>query len=208
MAIYNTISGLDARKKTAKTEKLMSDINKDVNQGQIEIQSKLNQLDAKLDKISSGNEVIKEEMFLPAGSKTSIDNATTELKVFSDKLQQDVDKLNADSIEEKLKVYHTLYKKCSNDCNTALDKFKDILDKIDGGGSGGGYSNNFTSFKDDISNFLSNLTLEQTVIIVNITGCICIIISLISLFTIFYGNILIDKLNLDTRFPRVGKLIN
>ena len=55
---------------------------------------------------------------------------------------------------------------------------------------------------------MSNLTLEQTVIIVNITNCICIIISLISLFTIFYGNILIDKLKLDTRFPRIGKLIN
>ena len=38
-------------------------------------------------------------------------------------------------------------------------------------------------------------------------GCITIFISLISLFTVFYGNVLIDKFNIEIRFPKLGKLI-
>lgn len=59
----------------------------------------------------------------------------------------------------------------------------------------------------DLSDFLSSLTFEQTVAIVNISGCIAIIISLISLIIIFYGNILIDSLQLEKRYPRIARFI-
>jgi len=90
-------------------------------------------------------------------------------------------------------------KRCQNTSSTLLE----ILNKISK--SGGGNNSNYTI--DEISNFLSYLTFEQTVAIVHIFGFIVIIISLISLFTVFYGNKLIDYFQLENRLPKVARFI-
>ena len=55
--------------------------------------------------------------------------------------------------------------------------------------------------------FLSSLTFEQTVAIVNISGCIQIIISILSLMIVFYGNILIEHFKLEEKYPKIANFI-
>nr|AYE93284.1 hypothetical protein C0988_000030 [Termitomyces sp.] len=84
-----------------------------------------------------------------------------------------------------------------------LDKLSKILDNID---KGSGNSSHWQSVQ-DLTNFINYWNFEQTVAMVNISGCIAIIISLLSLFVVFYGNILIKYFHLEECFPRLAKFI-
>ena len=128
----------------------------------------------------------------------------------------------ADQIKNFLNDFDEVLKKAFSECGKSLNTLQDIVDKISTTGSGGNKTNyimdntsNLSSYLSDksnytvkeISNYLSTLTFEQTVAILHIFGCIVIIISLISLFIVFYGNKLIDNLNLENRFPKIARLI-
>lgn len=55
--------------------------------------------------------------------------------------------------------------------------------------------------------FLSTLTLEQHVILFNLIGLISLLYISISIFSIFFGNKIIDRLNLQSHFPKLAKFI-
>ena len=55
--------------------------------------------------------------------------------------------------------------------------------------------------------FLSTLSLAQHVVIFNLIGLISLLNVSFSLFSIFFGNIIIDKLNLQKRFPKLANYI-
>jgi hypothetical protein len=69
----------------------------------------------------------------------------------------------------------------------ALDRFSDLID----------------SYKQ----FLETLTPDQTVALVNIFGYYMIFQTLISICFIIAGDIIIEKLNLESRYPRLSKFI-
>lgn len=104
--------------------------------------------------------------------------------------------------QNKFQEFSELLLESLKTCRTGKVELKEMLDKITKSSSNG---NNYTI--DDISNFLSTLTFEQTVAILHIFGFIVIIISLISLFTVFYGNLLIDYFKLEQRFARLARFI-
>lgn len=104
--------------------------------------------------------------------------------------------------KNKFQEFSELLLESLKTCRIGKVELKEILDNVSKSSSNG---NNYTI--DDISNFLSTLTFEQTVAVLHIFGFITIIISLISLFTVFYGNLLIDYLKLEQRFPRIAKFI-
>jgi hypothetical protein len=111
-----------------------------------------------------------------------------------------IDKLTP---EELVKILNEFKEKGDNLASSGekvANELSKLLDDINKG--------SFGNYISDISDFLSSLTFEQNVAIVNITGCIVIIVSLISLFGVFYGNILIDKLNLENSFPKIARIIN
>lgn len=69
------------------------------------------------------------------------------------------------------------------------------------------YLKNMVNQFHDLNNYMTTLSFEQSVSIVNILGCMIILISLISLVSIFFGNSLIDSLKLEERFPRLKNFI-
>ena len=52
---------------------------------------------------------------------------------------------------------------------------------------------------------MSNLNYDQNVAVLNLFGLFTIIISLFSIILIFYGNKIIDSLNLNYYLPRLSK---
>ena len=52
------------------------------------------------------------------------------------------------------------------------------------------------------------MSYEESFAFVHLTGCLVILISLISLISVFYGNFLIDYLKIAERYPRFKKYID
>ena len=156
-----------------------------------------NKVNEHIDTIKNASDIIK--------------SANNSLEKANKDLIEQASKISAEALEKKMVEYQDLYRNCKDKHENVVDKLNEIVDIVKGKGSGGSNSSNLTNLieniTDKISAFLSNLTLEQTVIVVNVTGSIAIMISLISLFIIFYGNILIDKLNIDKKYPKLYKFI-
>jgi hypothetical protein len=111
--------------------------------------------------------------------------------------------MTSEQVKKSFNEFNDLILESTKNCNNAKSTILEILDKIKK--SGGGNNSNYTI--NEISNFLSSLTFEQTVAIVHIFGFIVIIISLISLFTVFYGNKLIDYFQLENKLPKIARFI-
>ena len=59
----------------------------------------------------------------------------------------------------------------------------------------------------DINNIIDSMSMSQKLAYLHISGSFFILISLFSILTIFYGDYLIIKLNLENRFPKLAKFI-
>lgn len=116
---------------------------------------------------------------------------------------KDSEILNPNELVKAIESFKTTGKTIEEGQQSIISKLDKILEEISRGGGSGSQS----QYTQDISNFLNSLSFEQTVAIVHITGCVAILISLLSLFLIFYGNILIDVLQLEKRFPRIARII-
>jgi hypothetical protein len=96
--------------------------------------------------------------------------------------------LNIDKIQECL--------------NKTLDYLNDNSYKI--------LNNDFHFFTDLITKykeFLANLSLYELCLVINITSSLFILGCLVSIFFSFYGNVLITKLNLVEKYPKLANLI-
>lgn len=79
---------------------------------------------------------------------------------------------------------------------------------------GGGGSNQFIDFIDsidrlwnDFNAWIQNLDYIHNVAFVNIMGLVLILLSLLQIIFIFYGTVFLDYLNLETRYPKLAKII-
>ncbi|KAH8836184.1 LAGLIDADG endonuclease, partial (mitochondrion) [Drechmeria coniospora] len=55
--------------------------------------------------------------------------------------------------------------------------------------------------------YLSNLSIVEICLVINISSCIFILTCLITILFAIYGNILIDKLNLEEKYPKLASFI-
>ena len=198
MGVYNTVNGLKAKQNMVDTKDVLNEINSNI-QNQAENQVLWQRkLEDKLDLISKSKNITQSQV-------ESINNVGDGLKEDLSVYQQQANRLKDSGVidklspEELVKLLNEFKEKGDNLAKSGekvSNELSKILDEITKGSGSG------TNYLSDVSDFLSSLTLEQTVVIVNVTGSIAIIISLISLFTIFYGNILIDKLNIYKKYPR------
>lgn len=76
---------------------------------------------------------------------------------------------------------------------------------------GGGGSNQFIDSIDrlwnDFNAWIQNLDYIHNVAFVNIMGLVLILLSLLQIIFIFYGTVFLDYLNLETRYPKLAKII-
>ena len=203
MAVYNTVNGLKAKQNMVNSQDLLNEINtniKNQSANQVFWQSKVEE---KLDLISKSKHINQSQMDavnnVGEGLKGDLSVYQQLANRFKD--SENIEQLAPEELVKLLKEFKEKGDKLANSGENLSNELSKILDEINKGSGSG------TKYLSDVSDFLSSLTFEQTVAIVNITGCLAIIISLISLFSIFYGNILIDRFQLEKSYPKVARFI-
>ena len=68
-------------------------------------------------------------------------------------------------------------------------------------------SNNNSQYLDSFQSIFEGLNYEQNLAIVHLSGSMFILLSLISIISIFYGEKLIIFFDLEKKFPKIAKFI-
>ena len=98
--------------------------------------------------------------------------------------------------------------KVFEDCNEISDSIDKAYNNLKNGGSklvGNNYIGNLIN---DFNNYLSNLSLTEICLVINITSCIFILTCLVTIIFAFYGNLIISKFSLEKKYPKLANIIN
>ena len=110
---------------------------------------------------------------------------------------------NTDNIIDQLSDVNQKFQNTNNDLNS----FIDVVQKYVNSKNNNFIPNSFTNLINDLNNIINSMTLEQNLAFINISASFFILFSMFSILFIFYGDYLITKLNLETKYPRLAKLI-
>jgi hypothetical protein len=66
---------------------------------------------------------------------------------------------------------------------------------------------NIQDFFSNLNNYIMNLSYEQNLAFVNLSGIFVIMITLMSIVSIFYSNKLLNYFSLESHYPKFAKLI-
>jgi hypothetical protein len=105
----------------------------------------------------------------------------------------------------KIVVIHDTISSINPNLYVAKSQIEEIINEMRRNG------NNFTDsiykYIDNFNHYMASLNYEQNIAIINLFGIFVIIVSLISIVFIFYGNIILDYLNLELKYPKIAKFI-
>lgn len=73
--------------------------------------------------------------------------------------------------------------------------------------SGNNFMDSFYKYFENFNGWISSLDYTQNIAFINLSGTFVILITLISIIFIFYGNKILDYLNLEQRYPKIAKFI-
>ena len=196
MATYKTAQGITSRKNT---ELISKEREKEALKNTEDLDTIKTYLEELKDKIlHNDNNNKKVHEYIEKNYQSCIDSLNKTNNKLSEVLNDETS--SPEIIKDKFNDFSNLLQETIKTCSVGKAELMEILDKINKS-SGNKYT------IDEISNFLSTLTFEQTVAITHIFGFIVIILSLISLFSVFYGNLLIDYFKLEEKLPRIAKII-
>lgn len=203
LSVYNTIQGIKTRANAQEENVKFDELLTVVNKSSANIESGFKALKDKVDHLK-GQPLSANQVEVLERSSKDLSKNINEYSEVSQKFSESTN-LTVTEALERCALVKEKADKVTGSSKKTIEVLNSILEEISkgSGGKGSGGSN----YVSGISDFLSTLTFEQTVAILNISGCFVIIMSLISLIIIFYGNILIDKLQLEKRFPRIAKII-
>ena len=107
-----------------------------------------------------------------------------------------------------------LFEAYKQEMNEAFKKAKEINDNIDKKSnsldspidklSGDNY---ITKLISDFNNYLSNLSLTDICLVINISSCLFILTCLVTILFSVYGNFIIDKFSLEQKYPKLAVII-
>ena len=140
--------------------------------------------------------------------KTNVFNNTVN-PVEKNFLQEEINNLNH-QIESKLSLAQDNINAIkSNFTLTQTELLKIIEDFKRDGGGGNKFieSDLLNKILDNFNHYLSTLNLEQSLAITNLFGIFIILVTLISIIFIFYGNIILNYFNLEDRYPKIANII-
>lgn len=147
--------------------------------------------------ISSYQSVLKSSS-LDAGTRLNYETALSNL--------QQTNQMIIHQITNNYEMMQKLNESIAEDNSVILRE----LDNLRRGG-GGGISHQFIDPIDrlwnDFNAWLQTLDYIHSVAIVNIMGLGLILLSLLQIIFIFYGIVILDYLNLETRYPKLAKII-
>lgn len=109
-------------------------------------------------------------------------------------------------IEVKNKIIEEL-KSINTERKEVTNEIKNIIDEIEKKSDISEYFFNLLPRQEQYRNFVNTLEVDQLVALINVFGYYMILITLINISVILVGDYLIERLNLDTRFPKLFKII-
>ena len=110
---------------------------------------------------------------------------------------------------EDLSTIDTLSESINKGLDKITEQYTYLLDLSTKSSGGKGGSASLIEYNpiEAINNFYSTLSFLETYAIVHLSAVVLIFLSLTSIISIFYGDIIITKLQLTTRFPLIIKTI-
>jgi len=115
------------------------------------------------------------------------------------------------NIGENIESLNNKHKYCSDELSNLINKkdihINELIEKINNNIN---KSDIYTFLSDMIEKYQSNishLNLEQLVALFNIFGFIMVLITIFNISTVLIGDYLIDKFNLENKFPKLSKYI-
>nr|YP_009649296.1 hypothetical protein [Rhizopogon salebrosus]QDA23211.1 hypothetical protein [Rhizopogon salebrosus] len=69
------------------------------------------------------------------------------------------------------------------------------------------FTESFLNLFNNLYNIIESMSMHQKLAYLHISGSFIILLSLFSILTIFYGDYLIIKLNLENKYPKLTKFI-
>jgi hypothetical protein len=158
--------------------------------------------------ISTGGTILAYEAFIARrNSKIATEVNQDYIKTRLDKIDENVDILynqnetvrkSVEIVIDKLSSEDARHK-AINDIITEVNKVMDDKKKL--------IDYDFSQLIDKFNEFLSTLSMEQLCFVINITSSLFILSCVFSIFCAQCGNYLIDKFNLESKFPRLSKFI-
>jgi len=131
--------------------------------------------------------------------KSALNNIDLQLKTKNFNIGENIETLKNKQRYYSDELNNLIVKKDSN-VNELLEKINSNVNKSD-------ISSFLSDMIEKFQSILSHLTLEQMVALFNIFGFIIVLITLINITTILIGDYLIEKLKLESNFPKVSKYI-
>nr|QWL17543.1 hypothetical protein [Chroogomphus rutilus] len=110
---------------------------------------------------------------------------------------------NTESILSQLKDIEQNFQKSNNDLNSIVDSIEKYINSK----NNNNFTDSFMNLIHDLNGIIQNMPVEQNIAFINISGAFFIIFSIFSILTVFYGDYLITKLNLENKYPKLGKFI-
>jgi hypothetical protein len=110
---------------------------------------------------------------------------------------------NSNTILDELTDINQTFKNSNNQLNSYVE----VIEKYVNSKNNNNFTDSFMNLIHDLNNIINSMTLEQNLAFINISASFFILFSMFSILFIFYGDYLIIKLNLETKFPRLAKLI-
>nr|YP_010879606.1 hypothetical protein QU374_mgp05 [Heterobasidion annosum]WHL55376.1 hypothetical protein [Heterobasidion annosum] len=186
MGVHSTINGVQAKE-------LQEQLNKANNRNEL-LHAKISDLqDKSIQSLSENSQI-----------RASLDEVN---KTFTE-VNETVNTINNTSNSE---VQSSIIGDKMDELVSNVSKGRDIVEKlidlINKGSGDGSSSSNFLDSFSELSSVISSLNIEQSLALVHISGSIAIFLSLLTIISVFYGNIIISYLKLETRFPKFKKLI-
>lgn len=194
MAVYNT---RNAKKVREVEEELIQERKRS-----LDLQEENNQLlNKQITDLESNNELLLQS----SEFDNNFNQLSTRVEDFN-RLNEEIstkDQLTSEELEIKTEEIISLGEEITqlfrkgNDQWSSLNKtIRDIIN-----------SRNNSEYFDSLQQFIFNLNYEQNLAVVHISGSVFIIITLLSIVSIFYGDQLILYFKLEERFPRFAKYI-
>src|SRR5258708_1970765 len=126
---------------------------------------------------------------------------------------------NQNSINEskikKIKNYNNLkqlskFKQTFKKTNNKIKSFINVIEKYLNSKNNNFtnlFSDSFTTLINDLNNIIHSLTIEQNLALISISASIFILVTMFSIISVFYGDYLINILNLERKYTKLAKII-
>lgn len=120
------------------------------------------------------------------------------------KIQNAINNLHAQA-KGKIVQIHDAINSINPNLYVAKTQIQEFIEQLRR--SGHNFVDSFYKYFEDFNNWISSLDYTQNIAFINLSGIFVILVTIISIIFIFYGNKILDYLNLEQRYPKIAKFI-